>query len=188
MATHSSVLAGESQGQGSLVGCRLRGRRSDLAVAATDIKPQKTGCMCLYKREIKPTKSWVSRYSLSKQCRVTNSWALIFPLVDSIQSDCLFNLTLFPSIMWTMVLIPHPCLASGSLHIPSLDYVSGKGYSSCCVSWDTSFLALVAQILSQIILSSSSFEVLVKKCSVSSLYIFNKHLKWRWWWYFWSRN
>ena len=26
MATHSSVLAGESQGQGSLVGCRLWGR------------------------------------------------------------------------------------------------------------------------------------------------------------------
>ena len=25
MATHSIVLAGESQGQGSLVGCRLRG-------------------------------------------------------------------------------------------------------------------------------------------------------------------
>ena len=26
MATHSSVLPGESQGRGSLVGCRLRGR------------------------------------------------------------------------------------------------------------------------------------------------------------------
>ena len=26
MATHSSVLAGESQGRGSLVGCHLRGR------------------------------------------------------------------------------------------------------------------------------------------------------------------
>ena len=26
MATHSSTLAGESQGQGSLVGCRLWGR------------------------------------------------------------------------------------------------------------------------------------------------------------------
>ena len=26
MATHSSILAGESQGQGSLVGCRLWGR------------------------------------------------------------------------------------------------------------------------------------------------------------------
>ena len=40
MATHSSVLAGESQGQGSLVGCRLWGHTvghnlSDLAAAAT---------------------------------------------------------------------------------------------------------------------------------------------------------
>ena len=39
MATHSSVLPGESQGQGSLVGCRLWGRRlghdcSDSAAAA----------------------------------------------------------------------------------------------------------------------------------------------------------
>ena len=35
MATHSSVLAGESQGQGSLVGCRLWGRtESDMTEAA----------------------------------------------------------------------------------------------------------------------------------------------------------
>ena len=39
MATHSSVLPGESQGRGSLVGCRLWGRTesdttSDLAAAA----------------------------------------------------------------------------------------------------------------------------------------------------------
>ena len=33
MATHSSVLAGESQGRGSLVGCHLRGRKeSDIAI------------------------------------------------------------------------------------------------------------------------------------------------------------
>ena len=43
MATHSSVLPGESQGQGSLVGCRLWGRRlghdcSDSAAAAAAVQ------------------------------------------------------------------------------------------------------------------------------------------------------
>ena len=41
MATHSSVLAGESQGQGSLVGCRLWGRtESDMTEAAQQQQQQ----------------------------------------------------------------------------------------------------------------------------------------------------
>ena len=35
MATHSSVLAGESQGQGSLVGCRLWGHTESDTTEAT---------------------------------------------------------------------------------------------------------------------------------------------------------
>ena len=35
MATHSSVLAGESQGRGSLVGCRLWGRTESDTTEAT---------------------------------------------------------------------------------------------------------------------------------------------------------
>ena len=35
MATHSSVLFGESQGPGSLVGCRLRGRTESDTTEAT---------------------------------------------------------------------------------------------------------------------------------------------------------
>ena len=35
MATHSSVLPGESQGQGSLVGCRLWGRTESDTTEAT---------------------------------------------------------------------------------------------------------------------------------------------------------
>ena len=35
MATHSSVLAGESQGRGSLVGCRLSGHTESDTTAVT---------------------------------------------------------------------------------------------------------------------------------------------------------
>ena len=40
MAPHSSVLAGESQGQGSLVGCRLWGRTESDTTEATSQQPQ----------------------------------------------------------------------------------------------------------------------------------------------------
>ena len=48
MATHSSVLAGESQGRGSLVGCRLWGHRvghnwSNLAAAADNLREFPSG-------------------------------------------------------------------------------------------------------------------------------------------------
>ena len=35
MATHSSILAGESQGRGSLMGCHLRGRTESDTTEAT---------------------------------------------------------------------------------------------------------------------------------------------------------
>ena len=41
MATHSSVLAGESQGRGSLVGCRLWGRTELDTTEATWRQQQK---------------------------------------------------------------------------------------------------------------------------------------------------
>ena len=40
MATHSSVLAGESQGRGSLVGCRLWGRTDSDTTEATQQQQQ----------------------------------------------------------------------------------------------------------------------------------------------------
>ena len=40
MATHSSVLAGESQGRGSLVGCRLWGRTELDTTEATEQQQQ----------------------------------------------------------------------------------------------------------------------------------------------------
>ena len=42
MATHSSILAGESQGQGSLVGCLLRGRTESDTTEATWRQQQQT--------------------------------------------------------------------------------------------------------------------------------------------------
>ena len=44
MATHCSVLAGESHGRGSLVGCRLRGRTESDTTEATQQQQQQ----CLY--------------------------------------------------------------------------------------------------------------------------------------------
>ena len=56
MATHSSVLPGESQGRGSLVGCRLWGRTesdttevTDLAVAAATKAVAQ--CICKWLRQ-----------------------------------------------------------------------------------------------------------------------------------------
>ena len=43
-ATHSSVLAGESQGRGSLVGCRLWGRTESDTTEATQQQQQQ--CLC----------------------------------------------------------------------------------------------------------------------------------------------
>ena len=40
MATHSSILAWESQGQRSLVGCRLQGRTESDATEATQQQQQ----------------------------------------------------------------------------------------------------------------------------------------------------
>ena len=42
MATHSSVLAGESQGRGSLVGCRLWGRTELDTTEATEQQQQQS--------------------------------------------------------------------------------------------------------------------------------------------------
>ena len=45
MATHSSVLAGESQGQWSLVGCRLWGHTVQNTTEATQQQQQQYGCV-----------------------------------------------------------------------------------------------------------------------------------------------
>ena len=47
MATHSSVLPGEPQGRGSLVGCRLWGRTESDTTEATQQQQQQQQQSCL---------------------------------------------------------------------------------------------------------------------------------------------
>ena len=48
MATHSSVFPGESQGQGSLVGCRLWGRTESDTTEATQQQQQPDSDRCVF--------------------------------------------------------------------------------------------------------------------------------------------